>query len=97
MQRYRSDPSVRQTPRGGRAPAPEKQVQTSLAQPIDCSTAQADVKTLTSEKTRTSREIENRVSSLIPIGAVAYLRRAAVISTLDCAGVYCNALCYPVA
>jgi hypothetical protein len=55
------------------APAPEKQVQESLAQPIDCSTAQADIKTLTSEKARTAQEIENGVSSIIPIGAVAHL------------------------
>ena len=55
------------------APAPEKQVQESLAQAIDCSTAQADIKTLTSEKARTSQEIENGVSSIIPVGAVAHL------------------------
>jgi PBP1b-binding outer membrane lipoprotein LpoB len=55
------------------APAPEKQVQESLAQPIDCSTAPADIKTLTSEKARTAQEIENGVSSIIPIGAVAHL------------------------
>ena len=55
------------------APAPQKQVQQSLTQPIDCSTGQADIKTLTSEKARTSQEIENGVSSIIPIGAVAHL------------------------
>jgi len=55
------------------APVPEKQVQASLAQPIDCSTAQADIKTLSSEKARTSQEIENGVSSIIPVGAVAHL------------------------
>jgi PBP1b-binding outer membrane lipoprotein LpoB len=55
------------------APAPEKQVQASLAQPTDCSTAQADIKTLTGEKARTTQEIENGVSSIIPVGAVAHL------------------------
>jgi len=55
------------------APAPEKQVQASLAQPIDCSTAQADIKTLTSEKARTAQEIEDGASSIIPVGAVAHL------------------------
>ena len=54
-------------------PAPEKQVQSSLAQMIDCSTAQADIKTLTSEKARTAQEIEDGASSIIPIGAVAHL------------------------
>jgi len=55
------------------APAPEKQVQASLAQPIDCSTAQADIKTLTDEKARTAQEIEDGASSIIPVGAVAHL------------------------
>jgi len=55
------------------SPAPEKQVQASLEKSIDCSTAQADIKTLTSEKARTSQEIEDGASSIIPIGAVAHL------------------------
>jgi PBP1b-binding outer membrane lipoprotein LpoB len=56
-----------------KAPAPEKQVQASLEKSIDCSTAQADIKTLTSEKARTSQEIADGASSIIPIGAVAHL------------------------
>jgi len=55
------------------APAPEKKVQASLAAPIDCSTAAADIKTLNSEKARTSQEVEDGASSIIPIGAVAHL------------------------
>ena len=55
------------------APAPEKQVQASLEKSIDCSTAQADIKALNSEKARTSQEIEAGASSIIPIGAVAHL------------------------
>jgi len=55
------------------APAPEKQVQASLAAPIDCSKAPADIKLLNSEKARTSQEIEDGASSVIPIGAVAHL------------------------
>ena len=55
------------------APAPEKQVQASLNQPIDCATAPADIKALTSEKARTSQEIEDGASSIIPVGAVAHL------------------------
>jgi len=53
--------------------APEKQVQASLAKPVDCTTAQADINTLTSEKARTSQEIADGASSIIPIGAVAHL------------------------
>jgi PBP1b-binding outer membrane lipoprotein LpoB len=55
------------------APAPQKQVQANLDKSIDCSTAAADIKTLTDEKARTSQEIEDGASSIIPIGAVAHL------------------------
>jgi PBP1b-binding outer membrane lipoprotein LpoB len=55
------------------SPAPEKQVQANLAKPVDCSTAQADITTLNGEKARTSQEIEDGASSIIPIGAVAHL------------------------
>lgn len=56
-----------------KAPAPEKQVQASLEKSVDCTTATADINTLTSEKARTSQEIEDGASSIIPIGAVAHL------------------------
>ena len=55
------------------APAPEKQVQANLTKAVDCSTAQEDIKTLTSEKARTAQEIEDGAGSIIPIGAVAHL------------------------
>jgi len=55
------------------APAPEKQVEANLARPIDCSTAAANIKILESEKARTSQEIEDGASSIIPIGAVAHM------------------------
>lgn len=55
------------------APAPAAQVQTNLDKPIDCSTAAADIQTLNSEKARTSQEIEDGASSIIPIGAVAHI------------------------
>jgi PBP1b-binding outer membrane lipoprotein LpoB len=55
------------------APAPEKEVQANLAKSVNCSTAAADIKTLTSEKARTSQEVEDGASSIIPIGAVAHL------------------------
>tara|TARA_R110002072_G_scaffold93495_3_gene207119 strand:- start:7311 stop:7643 length:333 start_codon:yes stop_codon:yes gene_type:complete len=55
------------------APAPEAQVQANLAKPVDCSTAAADIQTLTSEKARTSQEIEDGASSIIPVGAVAHI------------------------
>tara|TARA_R110001599_G_scaffold353821_1_gene599106 strand:- start:26864 stop:27196 length:333 start_codon:yes stop_codon:yes gene_type:complete len=55
------------------APAPEKQVQANLAKSVDCTTAAADIKTLTSEKARTSQEIADGAGSIIPIGAVAHM------------------------
>ena len=55
------------------APAPQKEVQANLTKSVDCSTAQADIKTLNSEKARTSQEIEDGASSIIPIGAVAHM------------------------
>lgn len=55
------------------APAPAAQVQANLVKPIDCSTAAADIQTLNSEKARTSQEIEDGASSIIPIGAVAHM------------------------
>ncbi len=55
------------------APAPEAVVQSNLTKPIDCSTAAADIQTLTSERARTSQEIEDGASSIIPIGAVAHM------------------------
>ena len=55
------------------APAPQKEVQTNLAKSIDCSTAPADIKTLTSEKARTSQEIEAGAGSIVPVGAVAHM------------------------
>ena len=55
------------------APAPQSEVQANLAAPINCSTAAADIQTLTNEKARTSQEIEDGASSIIPVGAVAHL------------------------
>ena len=55
------------------APAPKQQVEASLSAPIDCSKAQQDIALLNSEKARTSQEIEDGASSIIPVGAVAHL------------------------
>lgn len=55
------------------APAPQKEVAANLAKSVDCSTAAADIKTLNSEKARTSQEIEDGVGSVIPVGAVAHM------------------------
>lgn len=41
-----------------------------LAKPIDCSTAQDDIKVLESEKARTGEMIEQGITSILPIGAV---------------------------
>jgi hypothetical protein len=53
--------------------AMEKKAEASLAAPVDCSTATSDIATLNSEKARTSQEIEDGVTSIVPIGAVAHM------------------------
>jgi hypothetical protein len=55
------------------APAPQDEVQANLAKSVDCSTAAADIETLTSEKARTSQVIEAGAGSIIPVGAVAHM------------------------
>jgi hypothetical protein len=47
-----------------------KQDQQSLAQPINCATAPGDLRMLASEKANVGKEIENGVSSIVPIGLV---------------------------
>ena len=48
-------------------------MEANLAKSIDCSTATADIQALTSEKARTSQEIEAGAGSIIPVGAVAHM------------------------
>ena len=47
-----------------------KQDQQSLAQPINCSTSEGDLRMLASEKANVGKEIANGVSSIVPIGLV---------------------------
>ena len=47
-----------------------KQDQQSLAQPINCSTSEGDLRVLQSEKANVGKEIANGVSSIVPIGLV---------------------------
>ena len=55
------------------APAPEQQLQASLAAPVNCPTAAEDIKILKDEKARASQEIEDGASAIIPVGAVAHM------------------------
>ena len=50
-----------------------KQAQTNLAAPVDCSTAEGDIRTLNAEKAHVSKEIADGATSIIPIGLVAHL------------------------
>ena len=50
-----------------------KEVKQDMAAPVDCSTATQDMATLTSEKAKVSKEIEDGVTSIIPIGLVVHL------------------------
>ena len=50
-----------------------KQAEQSLAAPVNCSTAEGDLRMLTAEKAHVSKEIENGVSAIVPIGLVVNL------------------------
>lgn len=50
-----------------------KQEKQSLADPVDCSTAVGDMRTLTAEKAHVSKEIEDGATAIIPIGLVVHL------------------------
>jgi hypothetical protein len=47
-----------------------KQDQASLAKPVNCQTAEGDLRVLASEKAHVSKEIEDGVASIVPIGLV---------------------------
>lgn len=56
---------------GGCSSPNTKQAQKDMAKPIDCSTAEGDIRALKAEKAHTSQEIAAGVTSIVPIGAVA--------------------------
>ena len=58
---------------GGCSSPDTKQAQQDMAKPVNCATAEADIRSLNAEKAHTSQEIENGVSSIVPISAVANL------------------------
>ena len=47
-----------------------KQEQQSMAAPVNCSTAEGDLRMLASEKAHVGKEIESGVSAIVPIGLV---------------------------
>jgi hypothetical protein len=51
-------------------PTVSKQEKAEIAKPVDCSTAQADLATLQSEKTSTAKRMAEGVSAVFPIGLV---------------------------
>ena len=50
--------------------AQEQQVQQRMSQPINCATAEGDIRVLQSEKTHTLQQIAQGVSAITPAGAV---------------------------
>ena len=48
----------------------EKQVEQSLAQPINCATSEGDIRVLESEKAHVARQLVAGVTSLAPAGIV---------------------------
>jgi len=51
------------------APITQQEKQ-SLAKPINCATAEGDLRVLQSEKTNVAQEIANGVTAIVPAGAV---------------------------
>ena len=47
-----------------------QQAKDDLASPIDCSTAQSDIRTLEDERASVVKQIENGVTAVVPAGAV---------------------------
>jgi hypothetical protein len=47
-----------------------KQAKRDLASPVDCSTAQSDIKTLEQERASVMKQIKEGVTSILPVGAV---------------------------
>jgi hypothetical protein len=47
-----------------------KTAQASEAKPVNCATAEGDLRALTAEKAHVTKEIENGVASIVPIGLV---------------------------
>jgi hypothetical protein len=48
-----------------------KKAEMDEAKPVNCATAEGDIRALQAEKAHTSQEIEAGVSSIVPVGAVA--------------------------
>ena len=48
-----------------------KQAQQDLAKPVNCATAEGDIRVLNSEKENVGREIAAGVSSIVPVALVA--------------------------
>jgi hypothetical protein len=65
------------------APAPEQQVQASLAAPVNCATAAEDIAILSGEKARVSQEIEDGASAIMPVGTVAHMFRGSESQALE--------------
>jgi hypothetical protein len=50
-----------------------KNAQADMSKAVNCSTAEADIRSLQAEKAHTSQEIEAGVTSIVPVGAVAHM------------------------
>lgn len=47
-----------------------KKIEADLNQPINCATAEADIRVLQSEKTHAAQQLANGVTAVVPAGAV---------------------------
>lgn len=70
-----------------------KESKQDLAKPVDCATADADMRALHAEKAHVGKEIKAGVTAIVPIGLVAHLFKHTEGETLKVAtGEYNKAL-----
>jgi hypothetical protein len=67
-----------------------QQAKRDLASPVDCSTAQSDIRILEDEKASVVKQIENGVTAVAPIGAVIGILRMTEKDKLEVGSHYYN-------
>jgi hypothetical protein len=61
-----------------------------LASPVDCSTAQSDIRTLEDERASVVKQIKNGVTAVVPVGAVLGILSGTEIDKLEVGSHYYN-------
>jgi hypothetical protein len=67
-----------------------QQAKDELSSPVDCSTAQSDIRTLEDERASVVKQIENGVTAVVPVGAVLGILSNTEIDKLEVGSHYYN-------